>query len=153
LRADLAAAGAELFDDEDDDDQPILAPLNQPGATAPQGEGGRRRRRRRRRGRGGNALAGGEPNVSFGAPGNDRSSQPRIEGAIQPTPIVSIDSEPSAEPRDPSAVPRPVVRDRHQIMAGGQPTGIDVPLSDGDELAGRDLADAIFTVLSSFDRN
>src|SRR5579859_1661740 len=54
LRADLAASGAELFDDEEDDDQPILAPLSQPGADAQSpGEGGRRRRRRRRRGRGG----------------------------------------------------------------------------------------------------
>jgi restriction endonuclease Mrr len=45
------------------------------------------------------------------------------------------------------------VRDRHQIMAGGQPTGIDIPLTDGEELAGRELADAIVIVLSSFDRN
>ncbi|MGA7119950.1 MAG: winged helix-turn-helix domain-containing protein, partial [Polyangiaceae bacterium] len=33
-RADLAASGAELFDDEDDDDQPILAPLPAQGAAA-----------------------------------------------------------------------------------------------------------------------
>jgi restriction endonuclease Mrr len=38
-------------------------------------------------------------------------------------------------------------------MAGGQPTGIDVPLGEGEELAGRDLADAAVVVLSSFDRN
>jgi restriction endonuclease Mrr len=38
-------------------------------------------------------------------------------------------------------------------MAGGQPTGIDIPLTDGEELVGRDLADAIAVVLSSFDRN
>ena len=49
-RADLAASGAELFDDEEDDDQPILAPLGQPEAAPGQpGDGGRRRRRRRRR--------------------------------------------------------------------------------------------------------
>jgi hypothetical protein len=46
-----------------------------------------------------------------------------------------------------------VVRDRQQIMAGGQPTGIDVPLGEGEELAGRELADAAVLVLSSFDRN
>ena len=45
------------------------------------------------------------------------------------------------------------MRDRQQIMAGGQPTGIDVPLGEGEELAGRDLADAAVMVLSSFDRN
>jgi hypothetical protein len=150
-RADLAAAGAELFDDEDDDDQPILAPLAQPG-VAPQGEGGRRRRRRRRRGRGMSPQGESSQN-SFGPPGAERSSQPRLDGPIQPTPIVSVDSDSNTEGRDPLALPRPVVRDRNQIMAGGQPTGIDIPLSDGEELAGRDLADAIVLVLSSFDRN
>jgi hypothetical protein len=45
-----------------------------------------------------------------------------------------------------------MVRDRHQIMAGGAPTGIEIPLSDGDELAGRELADAIAIVLNSFER-
>lgn len=151
LRADLAAAGAELFDDEDDDDQPILAPLAQPGAAAPQGEGGRRRRRRRRRGRG--MSAPGDAPQNFGPPGGERSSQPRLDGQIQPAPIVSIDADTAAEARDPLASPRPVVRERNQIMAGGQPTGIDIPLGDGEELAGRDLADAIAVVLSSFDRN
>jgi hypothetical protein len=38
-------------------------------------------------------------------------------------------------------------------MAGGQPTGIDIPLGEGDELSGRELADATVIVLSSFDRN
>jgi len=64
-----------------------------------------------------------------------------------------VDGELGAEARELGAAPRPVVRDRHQIMAGGQPTGIDVPLGDGEELAGRDLADAASLVLSSFDRN
>ncbi len=38
-------------------------------------------------------------------------------------------------------------------MAGGLPTGIDIPLGEGEELAGRDLADAAFVVISAFDRN
>lgn len=158
LRADLAASGAELFDDEEDDDQPILAPLAQPGAGPQQpGEGGRRRRRRRRRGRGGgqNDVAGGfggGAEARFGGP-RPEGSQPRLEGAIQPQPIVTIDGETNGESREPFAMPRPVVRDRQQIMAGGQPTGIEIPLAEGDELAGRDLADAAVIVLSSFDRN
>jgi hypothetical protein len=151
LRADMAARGAELFDDEDDDDQPIFAPLSQAEVTTPQGEGGRRRRRRRRRGRGG-AGQGETAAGGFAGPHGDRSSQPRLEGAIQPTPIVSIDGDSGVEPREQGAAPRPVVRDRQQIMAGGQPTGIDIPLGEGEELAGRDLADAIAIVLSSFDR-
>lgn len=158
LRADLAASGAEFFDDEDDDDQPILAPLNQPSASAPggaaqpAGEGGRRRRRRRRRGRGGQNDIAGEPRFQGGPRGD--ASQPRLDGApIQPTPIVSIDGDSSVEARDGLAPARPVVRDRQQIMAGGSPTGIEIPLGDGDELAGRELADAAAIVLGSFDRN
>jgi hypothetical protein len=161
LRADLAASGAELFDDEDDDDQPILAPLNQGGATgatgaggAAAGEGGRRRRRRRRRGRGGNAQ-GELPGAGFDRPAGERASQPRLDGAQQ-APAAALEggeNQGSVEARDNGAAPRPVVRDRQQIMASGQPTGIDVPLGEGEELSGRDLADAIAVVLSSFDRS
>jgi hypothetical protein len=149
LRADLAASGAEFFDDEDDDDQPILAPLTQAGAAPAPAEGGRRRRRRRRRGRGGGQA---EPGAVHVAP-NERSSAPRIDAAISSTSVIPLESETALDPRDGGASPRPVVRDRQQIMAGGQPTGIDVPLGEGDELAGRDLADASSLVLSSFDRN
>jgi hypothetical protein len=169
LRADLAASGADLFDDEDDDDQPILAPLSQPGAPAAQGEGGRRRRRRRRRGRGG-STQGELPGAGFsGAPGErpageraersdrgerERSSQPRLDtapSASSATAAAPVDGE-GGEARD-LAASRPVVRDRQQIMASGQPTGIDVPLGEGEELVGRDLADAAAIILSSFDRN
>ena len=135
LRADLAASGAALFDDEDDDDQPILAA---PAASSPvldTADGGRRRRRRRRRGRGGDF---------------ERASGPRVDG----TPPAEGEAAPEAQPpRDPLAPPpRPMVRDRQQIMAGGAPTGIEIPLSDGDELAGRELADAVAIVLNSFER-
>jgi HB1, ASXL, restriction endonuclease HTH domain/Restriction endonuclease len=165
LRADLAASGAELFDDEEDDDQPILAPPGLPGAPAsPQGaDGGRRRRRRRRRGRGGQSeVAGASPGGAAPASAEPRfagtarpsdGSQPRLEGPIQPSPIISVDAENGpVDGRDAFASPRPVVRDRQQIMAGGQPTGIEIPLGEGEELAGRDLADAAAIVLSSFDR-
>jgi hypothetical protein len=154
LRADLAASGAELFDDEDDDDQPILAPLSQAGApAAAQGEGGRRRRRRRRRGRGGagqNDVAGG----TAGSAPAERSSQGRIEGGpSSPAGTAGSMDEGGVEGREGGTSPRPVVRDRQQIMAIGQPTGIDVPLGEGEELAGRDLADAAALVLATFDRN
>jgi hypothetical protein len=154
LRADLAASGAELFDDEDDDDQPILA---SPGTAAPGGtaqtdgpttEGGRRRRRRRRRGRGGSPDNGVE-----------RTQGPRLDAAagvpIQPTAIISIDNDTAMNvARDPlSPSPRPLVRDRQQIMAGGAPSGIDVPLGEGEELLGKDLADAAAVVLNACDRN
>jgi restriction endonuclease Mrr len=170
----LAQSGAELFDDEEDDDQPILAPAHASNHTAGQGagaqgghqgqgelggEGGRRRRRRRRRGRGDRGPS------EFA--GDRSSSQPRLAGmdaqrslgleggAIQPTAILSVDGEtPVDGSRDPLAPPpRAVVRDRQQIMAGGLPSGIDVPLGEGEELAGKELADATLMVMTAFDRN
>ena len=148
LRADLAASGAEMFDDEDDDDQPILS---SPGSTdapragqdarngVPTEEGGRRRRRRRRR-RGGRDV-------------DDRASGPRVE-VINPTAILSVDNDSAIDTsRDPLApAPRPMIRDRHQIMAGGAPTGIDIPPGEQEELSGRELADATVMILSGFDR-
>ncbi len=154
LRRDLAQAGAELFDDEDDDDQPILSG---PGSTndvqardgqrreggIPGEEGGRRRRRRRRR-RGGRGD-------------EERNSTPRVGSGgdvIQPHAIVSVEGDSVVDTsRDPLApAPRPMIRDRHQIMAGGAPTGIEVPPGEAEELAGRELADATVMVLSGFDR-
>src|SRR6185295_11513906 len=54
MRAEIAAAGAELFGEEDDDDRPILGGADATPSGPPSGEGaqGQRRRRRRRRGRG-----------------------------------------------------------------------------------------------------
>ncbi len=150
LRADLAASGAEMFDDEEDDDQPILAPASAEAPRSPdnrgaggvgiQGEDGGRRRRRRRRRRGGRDNA------------EDRASGPRVE-VINPT-GVQADGDSSVDvARDPLApTPRPMIRDRQQIMAGGAPTGIDLPLGEQDELSGRELADATVMILSSFDR-
>jgi hypothetical protein len=148
LRADLAASGAELFDDEDDDDQPILAPLSQAEGAAPQSDGGRRRRRRRRRGRGGQGAEA--TNGGSAVP----ASQARVDGAPASAAALPTGTEgENGEARETGAVQRPVVRDRQQIMSIGQPTGIDVPLGEGEELAGKDLADAVVVVLSSFDRN
>src|SRR5262249_32264636 len=146
LRADLAASGAELFDDEEDDDQPIFGdrppPPGQAG-PAPEGqpgEGGRRRRRRRRRGRGGDRQGG--PTVEY-------SAQP-----IQPNPIISVEGDSQIDvTRDSVPSPRPIVRDRAQIMGGGMPTGIEIPLGEGEELASKELADAAALVLGAFDRN
>lgn len=138
LRADLAASGAELFDDEDDDDQPILSGGAGPasGSDAQAGADGTRRRRRRRRRRGGRGEGEGT----------------RENGASSGT--LALEGEAATEtPRDPLApAPRPMIRDRHQIMAGGAPTGIDVPVGEAEDLAGRELADATVMALSGFDR-
>jgi restriction endonuclease Mrr len=182
LRADLAASGAELFDDEDDDDQPILSGPSSGndaargggaaagGAAAGAGDlgpdGGRRRRRRRRRrgGRdgapettgvagertGGERVGGGDRN----APREHGDRNGRDSSQIQPNAIVSVESDSQIDTsRDPLApAPRPMVRDRHQIMAGGAPTGIDLPPGEADDLSGRELADATVMILSGFDR-
>jgi restriction endonuclease Mrr len=180
LRADLAASGAELFDDEDDDDQPILSGPSSSndvargagggaGAAAGAGaagdlgpDGGRRRRRRRRRrgGRDGAPETNGAIRTGERTSG-ERSGErgPRDPNAqiIQPNAIISVDSDSQIDTsRDPLApAPRPMVRDRHQIMAGGAPTGIDIPSlppGEADDLSGRDLADATVMILSGFDR-
>lgn len=157
FRAGLAASGAEMFDDEDDDDQPILSgpastdtPSQDParrqdGPQSALGEDGSRRRRRRRRRRGGRGEGDDR--------GMDRASGPRVE-VINPTAIVSVDNDSTIDTsRDPLApAPRPMIRDRQQIMAGGAPTGIDVPVGEQEELAGRELSDATVMILSAFDR-
>ena len=59
-RAELAAHGAELFESEEDDDQPIFGEEAQEAEPAPSQDGGRRRRRPRRRGgRGDERISGG----------------------------------------------------------------------------------------------
>ena len=142
LRADLAAGAAEVFDDEDDDDQPILGGGAAGGAEG--ADGGRRRRRRRRRGRGGKDGEGATP-----APAGAAPAAP-LEGF---GPGRSEGSEGSESGEKPSMSPRPMVRERHQIMGGGAPTGIDIPAGDGEDLAGRELADATAIVLAGTDRS
>jgi hypothetical protein len=160
LRADLAASGAELFDDEDDDDQPILAPPpgTSPQGSAPQGEGamqgeggGRRRRRRRRRRGGERGVAGergGVPQNGESFAGRELTTQPGIGSALD----AGDAFEPPREGQPP-IVSRPIVRDRQQIMSAGAQQNLDATLPEGDELAGRDLADAALIVLAAFDRN
>ena len=69
--------------------------------------------------------------------------------------FVEGEPPPADMPRDPSSpvVSRPVVRDRQQIMSTGAQQSLDHALPEGDELAGKDLADAALVVLGAFDRN
>jgi len=132
-RAEIAAKGAELFADEDDDDQPILAqPAQQQteqGEQGEQGEGGRqqgepgdggRRRRRRRRRRGGPRGA------------KEESGSGEVLPSYTTTP--AFDSAAGA-PRGPQVI---------ELAAG------DLPMLDG--LAGRSLADAVALIVGTFDR-
>ena len=144
-------------------------------------DGGRRRRRRRRRRGGreggpeetrtaapreGGALREGasregsreggsrEGSREGGSREGSREGSSREPHIIQPNAIISVDSDSSIDTsRDPLApAPRPMVRDRHQIMAGGAPTGIDIPPGEAEDLSGRELADATVMILSGFDR-
>jgi hypothetical protein len=96
-------------------------------------------------------VAAAAPRASFRAQASAElpASDPRASAQSEATVESGSDG---GEARD-LAASRPVVRDRQQIMASGQPTGIDVPLGEGEELVGRDLADAAAIILSSFDRN
>jgi hypothetical protein len=150
------------------------------GDLGPDGQRRRRRRRRRRGGReggpedqrtaapreGGALREGGsreggsreggsrEGSREGGSREGSREGGSREPHIIQPSAIVSVDSDSSIDTsRDPLAPsPRPMVRDRHQIMAGGAPTGIDIPPGESEDLSGRELADATIMILSGFDR-
>src|SRR5262252_7080467 len=133
MRAEMAAAGAELFGEEEDDDQPILGGGDSvPPGGPPSAEGapGQRRRRRRRRGRGRTAdvpfTGGGLPSYTV-------------------TPAFSEGRPPPADEAE--AAPAPV-----RVSVGPEV----VTSSDGpalDDLAGRDLSDAVAFWLNTLDRN
>lgn len=128
MRLEAAARAGEIFDEEDDDDQPILGGSGPAAAGSEQGDG-RRRRRRRRRGRGG-AESGATATSSNGLP--SYTATPAFEG-----------------------------RGGRQAGDGGEramrgPQVIELTGGDGaalDDLAGRDLADGIVIILSSYERN
>jgi HB1, ASXL, restriction endonuclease HTH domain/Restriction endonuclease len=158
MRAELAAGAADIFDEEDDDDQPILGGPDTGGADRPAGEqgDGRRRRRRRRRGRGGadaapavsgGGGAGGLP--SYTATPVDAATQPRERNERGDHSSSHRDRE--RGPRDRG--PRDEFRNDDRAFQG--PQVIDFLGTEGpaiDDLSGRDFADAVYSVLSTFDR-
>jgi len=164
-RAEIAASGAELFGEEDDDDRPILGG-DDPAATGPasaEGAPGQRRRRRRRRGRGRSAADGAFPASGGGLPsytvtpafGEGRESRPS-NGEAEGFPVGREGGRESGREGG-----------RESGREGGRESGREggrerpVPAdfggsSDGpalDDLAGRDLADAVAFWLNTLDRN
>src|SRR6266542_5184922 len=135
MRAEIAASGAELFGEEDDDDRPILGGADDsvpPGPPSVEGAPGQRRRRRRRRGRGRTGA-----DAPFAGGGGGLPSY-----TVTPAFSESRSAVSEAEPAGPSRE-RPVVTEFTQS-------------SDGpalDDLAGRDLADAVAFWLNTLDRN
>ncbi|WP_437669711.1 HTH domain-containing protein [Sorangium sp. So ce131] len=166
MRAEAVAGAAELFDEEDDDDQPILGGEDRaaPGALGEQGEG-RRRRRRRRRGRGttdAGASAGGLPSYvatpviearrenGREPPRSDRGDRfERVERVERVERLDRADRADRVERTDRAEGfgAEPVYRGPQVIeLTGGEGHALD-------DLAGRDLADAVAGILSTFDRN
>ncbi|MFO0663414.1 MAG: HTH domain-containing protein [Polyangiaceae bacterium] len=145
FRADLAASGADLFDDEDDDDKPIMAPPSTAnvagamGGSAEEGGEGGRRRRRRRRGRG-RGREGGEGQEFQGGGNNNTAVSAGNGGAMEG----DVESG-----RHDGAGSRPIVRERPQM---GASVPNEIPVTEGDELSGRELSDAAFLALSACDR-
>lgn len=158
MRAEAAAGAAEMFDEEDDDDQPILGGTDDRAAPGGADLGdGRRRRRRRRRGRTtleatGAAAAppGGLPSYTAtpvfapnngGRDRNDRNDRNDRDRDREPAPVRDRESNREAAGTD-LAYRGPQVIE----LTGGDAHALD-------DLAGRDLADAIAALLGTFDRN
>ncbi|KYF86458.1 hypothetical protein BE20_29075 [Sorangium cellulosum] len=156
MRAEAVAGAAELFDEEDDDDQPILGGEDRatPGSSGEQGEG-RRRRRRRRRGRGtaeASASPGGLPSYVatpvFEAR-RENGREPPTERSDRTERFDRVERVERAEraERAEGFGAEPVYRGPQVIeLTGGEGHALD-------DLAGRDLADAVAGILSTFDRN
>ncbi len=155
MRAEAAAGAADMFDEEDDDDQPILGGPDDRAAPAAgdTGDGRGRRRRRRRRGR-----TNGEAPVSSGSSLPSYVATPAFEGQGQGQGQAQPQARREPERREPDR--RDDRRDGPPREQGGdavyRPQVIELTGAEGhalDDLAGRELADAVLAVLTTFDRN
>jgi hypothetical protein len=165
MRGQLAATATDLFEEEEDDDQPLFGGPD-PASGPPSGEaGGRRRRRRRRRGKGREegvaaGTTGTLPGILPGAGADDDEEE---------TIGVTIGDERDEQPTRRAIVlervpPAPQGRGggRQDFRPPNQPranNGFDLgasPALEGgeplDDLAGRELADVVLSVLQTVDR-
>ena len=168
LRNEAAAGAAEMFDEEEDDDQPILGGDDRaaaPGAGEV-GADGRRRRRRRRRGRSnGDAAPVGPTSASAVTTGGGSGGLPSYTA----TPVSfeaprrerNNDRDQRNDRNGERNVDRSFDRGEEARRDGGEsphrgPQVIELTGGEGhalDDLAGRELSDAIAVILSTFDRN
>jgi len=187
MRGQLAATAGDLFEEEEDDDQPLFgAPEPAPSVGPPSGEGGRRRRRRRRRGKGrDDQQMGGGGGQSF-VPSVQRGPAPGLGGDDEEEETIGVtigderDEQPTRRAIVLERVPPPQQhgrgggrpQDRAPMFqrshggggggggGGGREGNFDLSNAAAfdstdmlDELAGRDLADVILSILQSSDRN
>ena len=156
LRADLAASGADLFDDEDDDDQPIFGfTAEEPAAEAgtPEGDAQRRKRRRRRRGRGRDEGTASSPRLetnaegATGATGDDRPREAREDRPREDRPREARDERPREARDDRPREDRG--RDREPRPNYAQAEAND---TNEEQVSGKELADSVLLALAGLDR-
>jgi hypothetical protein len=163
--------GSDVFPEEDDDDEPILGSLDkdekaaQGADKAGGGDGGRRRRRRRRRG-GPEGVEGGaeSPRVESAAERPARLERPergpREERAPREDRGLREDRVRDDRARDDRARDDRARDDRARDDRGPREERLREEPLRGDpnrehvdgELVGKDLADAVFTVMAGLER-
>ncbi|HEX7479822.1 MAG TPA: HTH domain-containing protein [Polyangiales bacterium] len=133
--------GGDVFPEEEGDDDPILAGLEKEGSE--EDKNGRRRRRRRRRGKGGDRPEGApELPVRVEAPREPIRERPRDLPRDQGRDRMRDNGRDHGRDRDRD-------RDRGRVEETAQLDWNRQP-ADGD-LLGKDLADAVWSVLSRGD--
>jgi hypothetical protein len=155
-RAELAAHATELFEPEEDDDEPIFGtePDEEASAdSAARGEdanGRRKRRRRRRGGRSGDERGGDDlPTYTVSDAPADLPELPLAETEAR-EPREAREALPARERGRGRDRDRDRDRERPEDTEGREARDARAPLN---ELSGRDLADGIESLLSGFDRN
>jgi hypothetical protein len=178
VRADLAAHGSELFASEDDDDLPIFgaAAAAAPGPAAAgedAGDGRRGGRNRRRRGRGrGGEERGGDDLPAYTVSDAPAELPPEVAQEIEAraqereekTGDERFDNELPEQPRE-QREPREARGGREERFGRGRDRGerdrgerdrgpaVERTGASLDDVVGKDLADAVESIVAGFDRN
>ncbi len=150
--------GGDVFPEEEGDDDPILAGLEQESADGTD-KNGRRRRRRRRRGKGGDRPEGAGVEAAPDAPREPSRDRPRDaprDAGRERMREPGRDSGRELGRESGRERPRDQGRDQGRDRDRGRPDEVaqldwNRQPADGD-LLGKDLADAVWAVLSHGDR-
>lgn len=159
-RAEIAAGATELFAPEADDDQPIFGSGNEDEWDDEEGDEGdrngtsRRRRRRRKRSRGGDDIrSGGDddlPTYTVSEPSNELLKV--VDAELRARESREADKAQVAANRPES---KPEQRqEARAVSAPASPAGDrNRPGPLLDDLAGKELSDAIHQILCGYDKN
>lgn len=147
-RAELAAGATDLFEAEEDDDEPIFGEAEvadgEEEDSSPDRDGNvRRRRRRRKRGRGEDARGGDD------LPGYTVSEAPSEVLDAADTEVRSREHRGSRDGRDDAVGSSPRQDSREPAPAAGRAR----PGPRTDDSLAKDLADVLVQLLASYDKN